>query len=109
MPKTLLNRARLEKGQTHLVPVMRTRRDDYLNDGTSILEYLDQRESSMALFPSGAGIYVRLAEEWLDEWFPRVGVHYRWNHRASAESAAPMLAGDVAPFPPFCVAMRSND
>ncbi|MEE2786981.1 MAG: glutathione S-transferase family protein [Myxococcota bacterium] len=103
-PKTMFNLRRIEKrAQTQQVPVLRTSDGAYLKDSTVIMEYLDRRAPARPLYPIGqAGMIVRLVEEWFDEWFPRVVLHYRWNYEACARSAAPRLARAYAPYtPPF--------
>ena len=61
------------------------------------------------LFPNGPeGILVRILEEWLDEWFTRAVIHYRWNYEASARWASQNIAAELMPhilrpFRPFAV------
>jgi glutathione S-transferase len=62
---------------------------------------LDQAHPERRLFPTGTeGILVRMVEEWLDEWFPRVVIHYRWNIPENAAFAGATLAAEMFPFLP---------
>lgn len=102
--KTLLRKKKIERlGKTHQVPVVRCPNGDYLADSTPIIEYLDGLGTSHPLLPSGTeGLLVRLLEEWLDEWFSRVVIHFRWNFSECAAFAGPYLGAEIMPgFPGF--------
>jgi glutathione S-transferase len=97
--KTLLRKKKIERaGKTHQVPVVRCPDGTYLADSTPIIEYLDRQGSGHSLFPDGAeGVLVRLLEEWLDEWFSRVVIHFRWNIPECAAFAGPYLGAEILP------------
>lgn len=66
-----------------------------------MIDLFDERHRDRRLFPTGIdGVVVRLVEEWLDEWFPRVVLHYRWQHPDSAAAASARLAREVVPWLP---------
>ena len=103
-PKTLLSKGRIERsGGTHQVPVVKTPSGQYLKDSTLIIEHLDEGSVRPRLFPDdSSGILVRLLEEWLDEWFPQVVLHYRWNYDENADWASHYVSRELAPrFPRF--------
>lgn len=100
--KTVFLRRRLEaRAGTHLIPLLETPERWLLYDSTPLIELLGARYPRTNLLPSGAGgLLVRLAEEWLDEWFGRAALHYRWNYEESRRVAAPNLAGEMTPYTP---------
>ena len=101
-PKTLWVKRRVERrAGTHQVPVVRTPHGVFLRDSTPIIEYLDAQFGDPILFPSGTdGVLVRLLEEWFDEWFPRVVLHYRWNYEENAVWASDRISREVMPKSP---------
>ena len=101
-PKTLLRKRRIEKnGGTHQVPVVRAPDGRWHTDTTPMIEMLDGLHPERRLFPAGeTGVLVRLVEEWLDEWFPRVVIHYRWNDPENAAFAGAALGAQMLPFAP---------
>lgn len=100
--KTLLNWRRLERlSGCRKVPVMVTPDGRVLSDTTPIIDHLDAALPARRLFPGGVdGIVARLVEEWLDEWFPRTVLHFRWQHPDSAGSASAAIAREIAPWLP---------
>jgi glutathione S-transferase len=100
--KNLLNWRRLERlSGCRKVPVVVTPDGRVLSDTTPIIDHLDAELPARRLFPGGVdGIVVRLVEEWLDEWFPRTVLHFRWQHPDSAGSASWTIAREVAPWLP---------
>jgi glutathione S-transferase len=100
--KTLLNWRRLERlSGCRKVPVMVTPDGRVLSDTTPIIDHLDAALPARRLFPDGVdGIVARLVEEWLDEWFPRTVLHFRWQHPDSAGSASSAIAREIAPWLP---------
>ena len=72
-----------------------------MTDSTPIIEYLDSLTPGKQLFPSGhEGILTRLCEEWLDEWFPRTVIHFRWNYPSCSAFAKKALAREMLPYLP---------
>jgi glutathione S-transferase len=100
--KTLFNRGKLsKKGRTEQVPVVLTPTGQWMKDSTPIIEHLDENSDGRRLFPLGAeGVLPRLCEEWLDEWFPRAVIHFRWNYPECSEEARDHLARELTPFIP---------
>jgi glutathione S-transferase len=69
-----------------------------LSDTTPVIDHLDRIRPERRLFPSGlGGVVVRLVEEWLDEWFPRAVIHYRWHDPAGRAEASRRLAREALP------------
>jgi glutathione S-transferase len=102
VPKTLWRKWLLERlSGTHLVPVVRTPDRRLLWDSTPIITHLDACGGAALLHGEGTrGVLVRVIEEWLDEWLPRVVLHYRWNHPECAVHAGAALAREVLPVGP---------
>lgn len=100
--KTLLNWRRLERlSGCRKVPIVVTPEGRALSDTTPIIDQLDTVQPARRLFPGGVdGIVVRLVEEWLDEWFPRTVLHFRWQYPDSAGSASAAIAREIAPWLP---------
>lgn len=100
--KTMFNRRRVESGgRTGQVPVIRLPNGDWMADSTPIIEHLDTLSTTLSLFPDGrSGILPRLCEEWLDEWFPRVVIHFRWNYPECSTFAKAAIAKQLLPFLP---------
>jgi glutathione S-transferase len=81
-----------QRAGTHQIPVLLTPENWALADTTPIMQLLDARYPERAMFPKGLnGLLVRVLEEFLDEWIPRVMVHYRWHYPESADFAAMRL------------------
>ncbi len=104
-PKTILRKRRVEKnGGTHQVPVVHGPEGKWHRDTTPIMELMDTRSPTRRLFPAGeTGALVRMVEEWLDEWLPRVVIHYRWNVAENAAFAGARLGAEMVPFLPGVV------
>jgi glutathione S-transferase len=100
--KTVLNRRRLERATgTRKVPVVRSPDGRYLSDTTPMIDHLDELDPVRRLVPDGLdGVVVRLVEEWLDEWFPRTVLHFRWQQPDSTAAAAAGLAREAVPWLP---------
>jgi glutathione S-transferase len=100
--KTLLNWRRLERlSGCRKVPIVVTPDGRVLSDTTPMIDHLDAALPARRLFPDGVdGIVVRLVEEWLDEWFPRTVLHFRWQYADSAGSASAAIAREIAPWLP---------
>jgi glutathione S-transferase len=100
--KTVLNWRRLERGSgSRLVPVVKLPDGRLVADSTPIIERLDTLKPERRLFPGGpAGVLVRLVEEWLDEWFPRSVIHYRWQYPECSDFAGDALTREAAPWVP---------
>ncbi len=103
--KTVLRKRRVEKnGGTHQVPVVRDPDGGWHHDTTPIIEMMDARHPDRRLFPDGeTGALVRIIEEWMDEWFPRVVIHYRWNVSENAAFAGTQLGAEMVPFLPGAI------
>jgi glutathione S-transferase len=97
--KTVLRARRLERASaTRKVPVVVTPDGRVLSDTTPVIDLLDELRPARRLFPIGLdGVVVRLVEEWLDEWFPRAVIHFRWHDPASRAEASRRLAGEALP------------
>ncbi|MCA9523410.1 MAG: glutathione S-transferase family protein [Myxococcales bacterium] len=100
--KTVFLRSKLEaRAGTHLIPLLETPEGWLLYDSTPMIELLGARYPATRLIPSDAsGVIVRLVEEWLDEWFSRAVLHFRWNNPESASVAAAAIAAEMTPFAP---------
>lgn len=98
-PKTLLEKDEVERrAATNQVPVLRTPENWMLADTTPILDLLDGRYPTRRLFPEGpTGVLVHVLEEYLDEWTPRIAVHFRWQHAESADWAARQMGEELVP------------
>jgi len=97
--KTVINWRRLERRSgTRKVPVVVGQDRLYRSDSTPMIDHLDELHPERRLFPAGIdGVVVRLVEEWLDEWFPRTVLHYRWQCVDSRAAASSGLAGEAVP------------
>jgi glutathione S-transferase len=95
--KTVVNWRRLERRSgTRKVPVVFGPDGLYRSDTTPMIDQLDALHGERRLFPAGIdGVVVRLVEEWLDEWFPRTVLHYRWQHPDSRAAASSGLAHEA--------------
>lgn len=100
--KTILNWNRLERRSgTRKVPVVVGPDGVYRCDTTPTIDHFDELDPRRRLFPVGIdGVVVRLVEEWLDEWFPRSVLHYRWQHPDSRTAASAGLVREAAPWLP---------
>ncbi len=100
--KTAFNARRLERGSgTRKVPVVVAPDGRFMSDTTPIIDDLDWVDPTRRLFPEGLdGVVARLVEEWLDEWFPRTVVHYRWHDPEGRRLASRSLAREALPFVP---------
>ncbi len=100
--KTAFNLRRLERrAGTRKIPVVVTPEGRYLSDTTPIIDRLDRSHPGRRLIPEGLdGVVVRLVEEWLDEWFPRTVIHYRWHDPESSEFASQVLVRELMPMIP---------
>jgi len=82
---------------THQVPVFLTPENWMLADTTPILQLLDGRYPSRAMFPKGAqGALAHVLEDFFDEWVARVMVHYRWHYPDSAVFASEKMGNGNA-------------
>ncbi len=97
--RTMENRNLLEtRSGTGQIPVLHTPENWMIADTTPLLHLLDGRNCRVRMFPDGPiGAIVALIEEWLDEWLPRLAVHYRWQYPASTAFASQGIAQDNAP------------
>ena len=106
--KTAFNMRRLERqAETRKIPVVVAPDGTYLSDTTPIIDLLDRDEPDHRLFPDGLdGVVVRLVEEWLDEWFPRTVIHYRWHDPESRDFASQALVRELMPVVPGILRRR---
>lgn len=102
LPKSMDLQQEIEhRSGTRQVPVLQTPEGWMIADTTPLMDLLDGRYPSRRMFPLGPlGVLVHVVEEWLDEWIPRIAVHYRWQYPDCAAFAAPLLAEDAAPTAP---------
>ena len=63
------------------VPVLKTPKDEYLQDTAHIIDTLEQRHSERCIVPITAKqkLVAYLFETWADEWLVIPAMHYRWN------------------------------
>lgn len=98
-PKTLSWKDEVERrAGTNQIPVLCTPENWMVPDTTPILDLLDGRYPHRRLFPEGPrGVLVHVLEEYLDEWTPRVAIHYRWQYPEGAEWAAREMGEELVP------------
>jgi len=86
-----------QRAGTHLVPVLETPEGWALWDTTPIMFLLDGRYPERAMFGNDLdGLLVHVVENFLDEWFGRTMVHYRWHYPDCAGIAAALMTGGDA-------------
>ncbi|MEC7986856.1 MAG: glutathione S-transferase N-terminal domain-containing protein [Myxococcota bacterium] len=97
--KSIDIRSLIEKRSgTHQVPILFTPQDHCMIDTTPTMWFLDERYPERRMFPSGlTGALVQILEEYLDEWFPRIVLHYRWQYEECTQFAANVLGREAAP------------
>ena len=98
LKKTLALREEVEKAAgTRLMPVIKTPEGDYLFDTTPMALEMDRRFPGSDLLPEAAipRITARVIEDFLDEWFTRFVLNFRWFHVRDCEHSADSITRDV--------------
>ena len=96
--KTLFISGEIEKAAgTRLIPVVKTPDQDYIFDTTPIALEMDKIFPGSDLLPSEAvpRITARIIEDFLDEWFTRFVMNFRWFHAADCEHSGDSIARDL--------------
>jgi glutathione S-transferase len=87
-----------KRSGSHQVPILVTPQDECFADTTPILWMMDERYPERRMFPDGPlGALVQILEEYLDEWLPRIVMHYRWQFDECTRFAAEALGMEAAP------------
>jgi glutathione S-transferase len=65
-----------------VMPVIKTKSGEWLQDSSIIMDELDKRHPQSCVTPTTAKqlIAAMLLEVWLDEWWIPIGMHYRWSY-----------------------------
>ncbi len=95
-------RDRLEaRAGTHLMPVVETPEGWVIHDSTYITQLLDMRFPGRSVIPRSPvqRILCRALDDWIDEWFVRAALNFRWIEDAAADEAARMISHDLAGAP----------
>jgi glutathione S-transferase len=105
--KTVFEQKRLEVGSgTRMIPVVECPDGSWMKDTTPMGMALDAIFPDGGLFPSAvnpklaeARIVGRIVEDYLDEWFPRFAVHFRWMYDAGIAVGADRIVRDMVGAP----------
>jgi len=95
-------RDRLEaRAGTHFMPVVETPEAWVVHDSTFITQLLDMRFPGQCVIPRSPvqRVLCRVLDDWIDEWFVRAALHFRWIDDAAAQEAAQMIGHDLAGAP----------
>jgi len=79
------------------VPTVRTPEGEWLQDSTPIIELLERRHPEGAVIPDDPeqAFFVRLLEDYADEWLWRPALHYRWSFAPDARLLGGRIAREV--------------
>ncbi|MCC5996990.1 MAG: glutathione S-transferase [Oceanicaulis sp.] len=102
LPKSPDVRDRLEaRAGTHLIPVVETPEGWVIHDSTYIIQLLDMRYPDRPVIPRSPAqrILCRVLDDWIDEWFTRAALHFRWVDDDGAREGALAIAHDLAGAP----------
>lgn len=100
--KTIHVKDRIEKAAgTRLMPVVETGTGEMLWDSTPLAFEMDRRHPTRPVIPGNpmVRLLARVLEDYLDEWFPRFAVHFRWQHEADRAHAADQLVREFMDVP----------
>lgn len=101
LPKSPDVRERLEaRSGTHLIPVMETPEGWVVHDSTFIIQLFDMRFPDRAVIPHTPAqrILCRVLDDWIDEWFTRAALHFRWVEDEGAKEGAQAIARGLSGF-----------
>lgn len=102
LPKSPDVRERLEaRAGTHLIPVMETPEGWVIHDSTYIIQLFDMRFPDRAVIPHTPAqrVLCRVIDDWIDEWFTRAALHFRWVTDEGAREGAMAIARDLGGAP----------
>ena len=85
-----------------VMPVIKTRDGEWLQDTTIIIEQLEQKHPEPSITSSGARqqIAAMFIEAWADEYWIPTGMHYRWNFPENFELFQREAGKNLLPFAP---------
>jgi len=91
------------------VPTVRTPQGEWLQDSTPIIELLEKRHPQGRVLPEDPeqAFWVRLLEDYADEWLWRPALHYRWSFDPDARLLGRRIAREVLDDAPLPLALRA--
>lgn len=91
------------------VPTVLTPDGLWLQDSTPIIDWMEARHPEGAVIPADPfqAFFVRLAEEYADEWLWRPALHYRWSFAPDARQLGERIGDEVMKDLPLPRALRA--